>query len=407
MTQSQSEGTIGYIEASYAIQAGYPVAKVLNDAGYYAEPTASNVAVALTKAVINTDPTSPLYLTQILDGVYDNPDPRAYPLSSYSYMIIPTGLQSPMTSDKGYTLGKFAYYFLCQGQQAMAQLGYSPLPINLVQAALTEVQKIPGVSVQDLDISKCNNPTFSSNGTNTLATTAPQPLACDKINVQMCPNGTGGLSAVTYVAPAAAGPATTTAPVVTTTSAPVKRTTNGASKSPSKPGARKTTPPAKLPAGSTPTGTAVPVDPSKPTTPTGGTTPGAVGVQPTAAGAPNATSTAHPTAVVPPPGSGSGGGGDNPDQTGGGAAPTQQAAQTGAGTGSTGTGSADGANGGAPVAPAGVANVQAIRAVPVSLAENTGWTLQDTLVVLAILMAVFVTVGPPLLVRRLRRGASS
>ena len=38
--------------------------------GYYVEPTQYNVAVALTKAKINQDKSSPLYLTQILDDVY-------------------------------------------------------------------------------------------------------------------------------------------------------------------------------------------------------------------------------------------------------------------------------------------------------------------------------------------------
>ena len=88
-------GTIGYVEYSYPINTDYPVVKVLNKAGYFVEPTQYNIAVALTKAKINQDKSSQLYLTQILDGVYANPDPRAYPISSYSYMIIPTGADDP------------------------------------------------------------------------------------------------------------------------------------------------------------------------------------------------------------------------------------------------------------------------------------------------------------------------
>ncbi|WP_180936046.1 substrate-binding domain-containing protein [Nocardioides ungokensis] len=63
-------GTIGYVEYSYPVNKDYPVVKVLNRAGYYVEPTQYNVAVALTKARINQDKSSQLYLTQILDGVY-------------------------------------------------------------------------------------------------------------------------------------------------------------------------------------------------------------------------------------------------------------------------------------------------------------------------------------------------
>ena len=66
-------GTIGYVEYSYPVNKDYPVVKVLNKGGYYVEPTQYNVAVALTKAKINQDKSSPLYLTQILDDVYRHP----------------------------------------------------------------------------------------------------------------------------------------------------------------------------------------------------------------------------------------------------------------------------------------------------------------------------------------------
>ncbi|TDT95721.1 phosphate ABC transporter permease subunit PstA/phosphate ABC transporter phosphate-binding protein,TIGR00975 [Streptomyces sp. 846.5] len=174
VAQDNNEGSITYVEYSYAVLTGFPVAKMLNTAGYYDAPTAQNVAVALTKAQINSD------LTQNLDQVYDNPDPRTYPLSSYSYMILPTAVEDKFTKDKGNTLSAFAYYFLCQGQQDAPRLGYSPLPINLVEAALTQVRKIPGAEANQVNIAGCNNPTFSNDGTNTLAKTAPYPPASDK-----------------------------------------------------------------------------------------------------------------------------------------------------------------------------------------------------------------------------------
>lgn len=194
VAQKANVGTITYVEYSYALKTGYPVAKILNKAGYYVEPTASNVAVGLLSAKINDNASSSQYLTQILTGVYNSKDPRAYPLSSYSYLIVPTRVEANFTTDKGKTLGAFAYYFLCEGQQQAEALGYSPLPINLVSAGLKQVQKIPGVKAQNINIKKCNNPTFSSNGTNTLANKAPQPPACDKKGAAQCTTGTGGSS---------------------------------------------------------------------------------------------------------------------------------------------------------------------------------------------------------------------
>ena len=193
--QQYGEGAITYVEYSYAVKSGFPVAKILNAAGYYIEPTASSVAVAMLKAQINTNSSSADYLTQILDGVYNNADPRTYPLSSYSYMIVPTQEGGTFNADKGRTLGAFAKYVLCEGQQQAEKLGYSPLPMNLVQAGAEQIKRIPGAKDATIDINACNNPTFQpgdSLDNNRLAQTAPQPADCDKQGPSQCAGGTGG-----------------------------------------------------------------------------------------------------------------------------------------------------------------------------------------------------------------------
>jgi phosphate ABC transporter phosphate-binding protein len=210
VAQPQYVGSITYVEYSFALNTHSPVAKILNSAGYYTEPTAANVAVSLLGAQVNSDPSSPDYLTQQLDGVYGNPDPRTYPLSSYSYMIIPTALEYGFTENKGLTLAAFANYFLCEGQQQAEVLGYSPLPVNLVTAGLDQVRKIPGGDPTSVNIAKCNNPTFSPDGSNKLANTAPQPQACDKQGSDQCATGTGGVKS--QVTALSSGPKTGAAP---------------------------------------------------------------------------------------------------------------------------------------------------------------------------------------------------
>jgi len=212
VSQSFAEGAIGYVNYSYALGSQFPVAKVLNAAGFYTEPTPENVAVSLLKARINKNEADPsVYLTQDLEGVFTDTDPRNYQLSSYSYLILPTKVSGQFTDAKGYTLGEFAYYMMCQGQQQSASLGYSPMPINLVQASFEQIAKIPGVQVEKIDIKTCKNPTFSADGTNTLAKNAPQPQQCDRRgSVSQCPNGTGGMRNVpTAVKPDSAPTATT------------------------------------------------------------------------------------------------------------------------------------------------------------------------------------------------------
>ncbi|MEU8758667.1 phosphate ABC transporter substrate-binding protein PstS [Streptomyces sp. NPDC048659] len=320
-------GTLTYVEYSFAVYTtGFPVAKVLNKAGYYTEPTAKNVAVALTKARIDENPSSPRYLTQILDDVYNDRDPRAYPLSSYSYMIIPTKLESNFNAQKGKTLGAFAYYFLCQGQQSVDNLGYSPLPVNLVRAGLDQVRRIPGVDVERVSLKDCHNPTFSADGTNTLVKNAPFPPACDKQGTAQCDTGTGGAKTPTHVGGGSATGGTGT---------------TGGSGSASG---------------------------------TGGTTTG---------------------------GTGTGGGAGTAGATGG----TGTAAGGGSGGATTGGGAVDPDTGqaattGGPAAGPGGADA---FAVPVTSSQDIGGGLRTALMAMAGVLLLAVTVGPPLLTRRLKR----
>lgn len=201
--QSFAEGAIGYVNYSYALGQRFPVAKVLNKAGYYTEPTPDNVSVSLLKAQINQDQGSPDYLTQQLDGVYNDTDDRNYPLSSYTYLILPTALRGQFNEQKGRTMGAFSYYAMCQAQEQSASIGYSPMPINLVRASFEQIKKIPGVVQQDIDVTKCKNPTFSPDGTNLLARNAKRPDPCDRKGPTQCETGTGGLKLVTLVKPTA------------------------------------------------------------------------------------------------------------------------------------------------------------------------------------------------------------
>jgi ABC-type phosphate transport system substrate-binding protein len=183
VSANYGQGAIGYDEYAYALAIHYPVVNVLNPAGYYVKPTASNVAVALTQAQINETPSSPNYLQQNLDNVYSYKDPRSYPLSSYSYLIVPrrgTHTSGNISNADGNTLSTYINYFLCAGQQYSAELGYSPLPLNLVQGGLNQTAKIPGAVAEPSLSSNCNNPTFT-HGVLTVLKDAPQPSPCQKV----------------------------------------------------------------------------------------------------------------------------------------------------------------------------------------------------------------------------------
>ncbi|MCE9621106.1 MAG: substrate-binding domain-containing protein [Actinomycetia bacterium] len=237
VSQNFAEGAIGYVNYSYALGSQFPVVKLLNAAGYYTEPTPEKVAVSLLKAQINTDASNPsLYLTQNLDGVYADTDPRNYQLSSYSYLIVPTIVQGQFNLEKGKTLGAFAYYAMCEAQQQSASLGYSPMPVNLVEASFDQIRKIPGVVVENVNIAQCQNPTFSADGTNTLAQNAAAPKSCDQQGPTQCPDGTAGMANVpTAINPSAQAP-TATVPA-SGGATPTTVASGGATKTTTAPGA--------------------------------------------------------------------------------------------------------------------------------------------------------------------------
>ncbi|NHC14855.1 phosphate ABC transporter substrate-binding protein PstS [Motilibacter sp. E257] len=394
--QETAEGAITYVEYSYALDTNFPVVKVLNKAGYYVEPTADNVAVALTEARINQDESSPLYLTQQLEGVYGNADPRSYPLSSYSYMILPLQTDKTFTKEKGHTLADFAFYFLCDGQQTMPRLGFSPLPRNLVQAGFEQVTRIPNLDdAQPPDISRCNNPTFSSSGENLLAQNAPMPADCDKQGPLQCGEGTGGAEEATPVAPeasggegapagdggtaaggeasaggaAAGGPATGGAVGAGGTGVPVAGGTGATGGAPGSTGAGGSSTSGGTGAGAAP----VVVDPDTGEVISGGGTAGAAGVGASAAGG-----TAAGGALA-------------------------GAAGTGGTTTAGGTATTVGAAGAAGGGAVGGGVTQLAGAIPVSAAAAGGWGQRESLMALSALLLFATVLLPPLAAQLLAR----
>ncbi len=94
-------------------------------------------------------------------------------------------------TSKGKTLSTWMNYVLCGAQQKAGELGYSPLPKNLVVGGFQQIDHVPGhVPTPDLkQLNGCNNPTYSD-GVNHLIVDAPHALPCDKIG-QPLTCGTG------------------------------------------------------------------------------------------------------------------------------------------------------------------------------------------------------------------------
>lgn len=134
---ASTEGAITYVETAYALEHGDPCAYIRNESGNYVEPSEYNDAVALTKAQLLPD------LEQELGGVYTNPNPDAYPISAYSYLLTRETGYSPQMANE---LGRFIQFLACAGQQSAGTLGYSPLPPILVLRDFQAIDRIVGAA---------------------------------------------------------------------------------------------------------------------------------------------------------------------------------------------------------------------------------------------------------------------
>lgn len=145
-------GSITYVETAYADLHHDPCAAVQNLPGdAFVQPSAFHDAEALLKATLLPD------LEQLLTGVFTDTDPNAYPISAYSYLVTQEG---QMNASRGAVLGRFIQFIACQGQQSAQQLGYSPLPPNLVEDDFQGISRINGAAPppSTVNASTCNDP---------------------------------------------------------------------------------------------------------------------------------------------------------------------------------------------------------------------------------------------------------
>ena len=127
-----TNGSIGYISASYVIAHKMAVAALQNAAGKFTYPNLSNIAAA-AKSVTKAQPRNEMHIV--------NPPKKyktAYPLSTFTYAIVP--LSSPKAKD----LSGFISYAMTTGQQFGAALDFAPIPKVVLNAGKATLAKLGG-----------------------------------------------------------------------------------------------------------------------------------------------------------------------------------------------------------------------------------------------------------------------
>ncbi len=125
----QQPGAIGYLELSYARQAGLPVASIQNQAGEFIVPSPTGAALA-----INAFDDA---LAQDLRAPLVNPPAsakQAYPITGLTYVLIP---RDDRTFGEQRAFRDFIAYALTQGQNTAEELSYTKLPPAVQQKSQT------------------------------------------------------------------------------------------------------------------------------------------------------------------------------------------------------------------------------------------------------------------------------
>jgi phosphate transport system substrate-binding protein len=127
---ASTNGSIGYISASYIIAHALKVAALQNAAGKFVYPNLGNI-IAAASAVKRVAPNNEMHIV--------NPPKQyktAYPLSTFTYVIV------PRSSPKKAALARFIRYAMTTGQRFGAALDFAPIPKVVYNAGIRTVNSL-------------------------------------------------------------------------------------------------------------------------------------------------------------------------------------------------------------------------------------------------------------------------
>ena len=127
----QLEGSIGYIELIYAVENKITYGAVKNAAGNFVKASLDGVTEAA--ASVKNMP------ADFRVSITDAPGKMAYPISSFTWMLIPEQAQDPK---KGKIIADFLVWMLNDGQKMTSQLSYAPLPASVVEKVKAAIKQI-------------------------------------------------------------------------------------------------------------------------------------------------------------------------------------------------------------------------------------------------------------------------
>jgi phosphate transport system substrate-binding protein len=124
-------GAIGYVELTYSASSGLPMADVKNKSGNFVTGSVKTVSEAAAGSLKSMPEDFRISITNA-EGK------NAYPISSFTYLLVSQKLPGP----KGSELVKFLGWAIADGQKSAPALSYAPLPAQMVKKVKDKVATI-------------------------------------------------------------------------------------------------------------------------------------------------------------------------------------------------------------------------------------------------------------------------
>jgi len=126
----QTPGALGYVELIYAVQNKLPYSDVKNSTGEFVKPTVDSITAALATAEIPDD---------FRFSMTNAPGKDAYPIAGATWLLVYQQQKDPA---KGKKLVEFLKWAAKDGEKMAKNLDYAPLPENVQERVLKEVNEI-------------------------------------------------------------------------------------------------------------------------------------------------------------------------------------------------------------------------------------------------------------------------
>jgi phosphate transport system substrate-binding protein len=128
----QTPGSIGYVELIYAIQNKISYGMVRNFDGEFVSATLASVTAAAEAA-------SKAMPKDFRVSITNAPGKNAYPISSFTWLLF---YESPKDKQRSKIMVDFMKWALTDGQKAAGELGYAPLPPEVVALEMEALKRI-------------------------------------------------------------------------------------------------------------------------------------------------------------------------------------------------------------------------------------------------------------------------